>query len=351
VKPADIAQTHRSVAIAPQGRDDLTFSLMLPNEWQDDPASATAPGDGANWTTLAVFARKPAAPEWNANHWGMVSVLWQRLQFEVRLDEWTAAQLLGMGMEIQTIRLWSDARGIVIDAGVTGTGTLDANSASAASMPTIMRIMVRSDGQDVFAVIGMATESAYPAMIREFLVAGASFALGREPRGLAEPIQVAKAENPNFQIAYPASWVHQAQAVPPGITGKSALNLVLVIDDLLKGFIRIKAVDMRVAGVVSTESLLSDTAAELAEASVTLQQPWAPLQDPIIHAIPNLVEAHLSSGQIQGSSYEVHFGAVRADPIVFCVTALTLPLQAEPISSMRGHRAYEIALRSVQTVD
>jgi hypothetical protein len=350
VSPEEVVATHRSITIAPKDREDLSFSLSLPNDWRDDPAAASPPGDGANWTTLAVFARRPPGPEWNADHWGVVSVLWQKLPFEVRLDEWTAAQLLGMRMEIHTIRLWSDPRGIVIDAGTTGTGSLDARSSTQSQIPTVMRIMVRSDGPDVFAVIGMATPSAYPSMIRDFIVAGASFALKRNPIGLAEPIQAAAASNPNFQVAHLLSWIHQPQLTPPGVTGKSALNLVLVIDNLLKGLVRIKAVDMRVARAVSTESLLNDAADELGQAEIHMKQPWTPLEDPIIRSIPNLTEAHVSTGLLQTCTYELHFATVRADPIVFCITALALPMQQEPISSMRAHRAYEIALRSVQPI-
>jgi hypothetical protein len=354
IRPSDVAATHRQARIVPRNRPELSFSLLIPNDWQDDdPAAAGPAGVGHEWTALAVFGIKPSSKQCSPDlaSWKLISVMWKRLNVEVRLDEWSALQMAAMQIEIKSIRLWYDSTGAgVIDFGGTGLGTIappkQAGGASTRA-PAVLRTMLRIDGSNVLAVWCMADTASYALVARDFLVAGASFRLEHPSQKPAEPMRRATtADKPAFEVNCPASWAHQPQPVPLEIKGKSALNLLLVQDDLLKALVRVKAIDMGVARVVSTESLQSDVAAELAEGAVSLQQAWTPLADPIIASVPNFVEAYVAGAVLQGQPYEAHFAVVRRDPIVFCVTMLVVPMQFDAISCMRGHRAYELALRS-----
>ena len=42
-----------------QIRAHLGFAITLPANWASDPAAVNPPGDGSNWTPLAVFALQP----------------------------------------------------------------------------------------------------------------------------------------------------------------------------------------------------------------------------------------------------------------------------------------------------
>jgi hypothetical protein len=74
--------------------------------------------------------------------------------------------------------------------------------------------MVRLNGKDAFAVLGMATPTLYAAASRDFLVAGASFRLARPPQG-ARPQFALNRGGPNDIIAL--SMIHYAYSYIEGV--------------------------------------------------------------------------------------------------------------------------------------
>jgi hypothetical protein len=334
--------------IVPPGRPELAFGLHLPAAWANDPSAVDTSADGTNWTSLAAFAEKPSGESPLTRGWAVVSVLWRRLEFEVPLDEWAAVQLGGMQVDIAMMRSFNEANGLVIDAGGACQGVVNPLNPQEgpASIPIVLRAMVRADGQNVFAVWCMATPDAYPAARDHFATAGASFALLHPTGTSIEALARAEAVNPPFGLLYPSSWLHQPVDTPSTVAGKSALDLMLVEDQLLKGYIRVKAVDLRQVRPTSVEVLLQDAVEELAQAGVVAQGPWSQLPDPTILSIPDLRGAYTAPGQLQDTPYELHYGIALRPPTLFCVTALVLPLNADALMCLRGHRAYEIVLKS-----
>jgi hypothetical protein len=337
--------------IEPPGRPELAFRLHLPSNWASEPSVTQSPGDGSAWTTLGAFAEKPGAesPTPPPQQWAAIMVLWRRLEFEVPLDEWVAVELGGMQVDIAMARILHDARGLVVDAGGTCMGALSSPNPEEppVNLQLVVRAIVRADGRNVFAVWCTTTPEAYPAVRDHVASAGASFVLLHPAGGSSEALACAQAADPAFDLVYPSSWLHQPVETPPTVSGKkSALGLVLAEEQLLKAYIRVKAVDLRQFQPESVEALLQDATGEMAQAGVAPQGPWVQLQDPMLLSIAGLHEAYTAPGLLQDVPYELHFGIAVRPPLLFCVTALVLPLQADARMSMRGHRAYAMVLES-----
>jgi hypothetical protein len=342
----------RRMEIVPSGRPDLSFRLTLPAGWANDPDPVSAPGDGSAWPALAVFAEKPGAEYSGATlpQWAIVSVLWRKVDFEVPIGEWTALELSAMQLEIQTLRLWNDAHGPAIDAGGTTVGVIDQLAAEPARVPVILRAIIRTNGSRAFAVWCMATHEAYPAARENFALAGSSFEFLQPVQAGIEPIELASAANPAFEVAHPASWMQRAVPTPAGVLGKSALDLLLIHEQNLLGLVRVKAVDLRLVQPSSIDSLMNDALEEMAEVGIAPRAPWTPNSDPLILSTPDLQAAVVSEGVVQDSRYELHFGVVHRQPLLFCVSALVAPIQADAGLYLRGHRAYAMALESLRAI-
>jgi hypothetical protein len=364
VDPNQLSTTHRVVELAPSGREDLAFRLMLPVGWADDPSAMNPPGDGADWIPLAVFAPTPGtdgAPKLSASidvavqDWALVSVLWRRLEFEVPLEVWAMLQLRSLNVDINFARLWNDGVGLVMDVGGVCAGVVQppagtksgTSAQKGTAVPAVWRAMIRANGPNVFMVWGYATPGGYAGSGRDLLVAGASFRIEQATQSGFEAMHRAAAVNPNFSPAYPASWIHRA--APEDVkmpAGKSGFDLLLIADETLKGYLHIKAIDVRAMQVESMDRLAKDAAEELADGGITLLEPWSPLVNSTILSTPDLEKAFVGKGIVQNFVYELYFGVVRRPPMLFCVTATVAPFEADVMMNLRGQKAYAIALAS-----
>ena len=350
--PIDTSDTCH-IEINSAARPELTFQLSLPNGWAHDPDSTGSIGEGSVWTPLAVFGEKPEdAGEVAPRDWAVVTVLWRKLEFEVPMDEWTAVELGQMQVTIDTMRLWDDGRGPVIDAGGTTVGTIDDPAGGEPTqIPAVVRAIVRSDGDNAFMVWCMATTGAYARASEAFRLAGATFELQQSTGADIETLLCATADAPAFGVAYPESWQFQPVQTPAEVTGKSAVDLLLIDQGLLKGYLRVTAIDLELVEPGPLDALLSDAMEEMEQAGVTPQANWSELADPVILSIPDLKAAYSTTGLLQDAAYELHFGIVLRGSLLFCVTALVLPIQAEALMCLRGHRAYAIALKTAEPAE
>ena len=253
-----------------------------------------------------------------------------------------------MRIELKTYRVWSDGQAIVYDVGGVGVGTITqtATQTSTSSAPLITRVMVRTDGQDVIAVMGMASEDFYPSYSRDLMIAGATLRLQRAPQGSPEGFRRAVASNPSFEVFYPTSW--SPQPVPPNAPGISAVNIALVEGQHLKGLVHVKALDTNIVAAPDPEALTSEATAEFTAAGVTLPSPWVPQTDQMLLRTPGLQRASISTASVAGSAVEVQLSVVHRPPLTFCISAIIAPPHVEPISCMRGHKAYSVALLSAK---
>jgi hypothetical protein len=340
--------THRTHEVSPPGRADLAFRLQLPNAWVCDPASVVAPGDGKAWTPLAVFAEKDSSRP------ALVTVLWRTLDVEVPLDDWIGMQMGLLKVDIISARLAQGNHSMVVDIGGTFVGLISPpgqppNPGTDQQVKAAVRAMARCDGQDIFMVWGMCAREVYLDLADDLAIAGASFQIARPPSGTGmEPIQQLTGSEPAFAVAAPASWTHQPIPEEMRKPGKSGLNLILAPSGSLDGFIRVKAIDTRVITGLNGPQLVQDATEECAEGSVQLTGNWQQLDDPVIQNTPDLEVALVTSGLVQNAPYDVHFAIVQRPPLLFCVTAVVVALATDPIASLRGRRAYKIALSSVR---
>ncbi len=349
--------THQRMQIVPAGRPDLAFEITLPKSWANDP-SATAPaGDGADWTVLAAMAEKPAPNPPSAEPatiaFTLVTVMWRKLKFEVPLNEWAAMQIAALQVQMHSMKMWGDGRGPVIDVGGSAHGTLQRleGGEPRSGIPVVLRAMLRCDAQDAFMVWGMSTPQDYPKVAGDLLIAGAYFALTRpvSPTG-PEPLQRAAIVEPAVELLHPASWAFRPVNLPAPVPGKGGLDLLLIEDDALRGYVRVKAIDQRITQAKSMDALKQDATEEMASASVQLDKPWADDPDPILHNIPNLTAAFITTGTLAGNPSELHFGVVNRPPLLLCVTALAVPATVNAIACMRTRRAYGLALQTARAV-
>ena len=342
---AALMATHRAMDASPPGREDLAFTLKLPQGWACDPTSLVSPGDGSKWTPLAVFGNR------ESNQVAMVAVLWRKLEVEVPLDQWIAFQTARLNVDIISFRTWNDARGMVIDVGGTFVGHITApgqpvgKSDAGPQLSAAVRAMARCDAQDVFTVWGICARDSYPDVAQDLAIAAASFELKRAPsRQTMEAMQCVGAAAPAFEVFCPASWTHQPIPDNLPLPGKSGLNLILAPSGALDGFVRVKAIDVRVVSDLTMDRLVQDATEELAEGNITLSANWLPASDPAIVSTPDLEAALIAGGLVQQAPYEIHFGVVQRPPLIFCVTAIVAAPNTDAIACMRGRRAYTIAL-------
>jgi hypothetical protein len=346
---AALAATHGRLEASPPGREDLAFSLMLPKNWEIDPATLVPHGNGSQWTPLAAFgSREFRAPV-------LVAVLWRKVEVEVSLEDWMAFEMAVLKVNVLSFRIGEDERGKVVDIGGTCIGVITAPGQAVdpgdakSQMKGAVRVMARTDGQDAFLVWGMSEREAYPAVAEALAVAGATFRLkrGASATGM-EAMQRVSGTAPGFELLAPASWT--LQPIPDNVrsAGKSGLNLILAPSGSLDGFVRVKAIDTRVVTGLSMDKLVQDATEEMAEGSVTMTTNWQQDSDPGLPLTPDLEIGLVAGGGMQQAAYEIAFGVVQRPPLVFCVTAILVSAKTDALANLRGRRVYKLALATAR---
>lgn len=328
-----LSETHQLVRFTPNSDTSLAFSLMLPKNWAMVKDLGPQPGAVGDLTKIGLFTETPLGPS-AAN----LQVFLSRVPFELNLRDWVEYQAETFGTSILSADEYQFAIGTVLDAG----GLYGPPQAR-----QVVRMMAHSDSGRIFLVVAAVAEARYQLLQKDIAVALCSFSLVT-PSG-SEALEASLKTTvgpPDFSVSHPASWI--AKDVTKHLPGKSGLDLVLLKDQQLMSYLRVKAITQEVASTDSSGSKLKTANEELAEAGVVVTANWQKDPDPVLNTIPGASGLVIAPGTLNGTPIELRFALLHRSPLWFALVLISVLKTSDRILWMRSKRAYEIALLTAQ---
>jgi hypothetical protein len=268
----------------------------------------------------------------------VVQVFYARMPIEVGVRDWLEYTALQFGTKLVYCRNLRFACGPVVDAG--GLYGPEQNQ-------QVARLVAHPDGGRIFLVATMTPRFRYDAERNNVAIATNSFKLLRpsDSPQLEQWLDSAGGD-PAFHVAYPASWT--SRAVEKRIPGKSGVDLLLVVQQELAAYVRVKATDPGRTDSPAGAAALKIATEEIEEGGLTMASPWTEDRDPGLERLENLSAAHSASARLNGEPVEVRFSQLDRGGLIFSMTSISVEKSKNAILWMRARRAYEIALGTVR---
>lgn len=330
-----LSETHQLVRFTPNNDASLAFSLVLPKNWAVVKDLGPQPVGVGDLTKIGLFTETPLGPS-AAN----LQVFVSRVPFEINLRDWIDYQAEKFGTRIVSAGEYQFALGKVVDAG----GLYGPPGAQ-----QVVRLVAHSDSGRILTVVAAVAEPRYGALQKDIAIAVTSFKL-LTPSGSEslEPWLKTTVSNPDFSVGHPASWI--ARQVQKRLPGKSGLDIVLMKDQQMMAYLRVKAMMEEVAAKDSTGSKLRTANEEIAEAGIKLTAEWKKDADPGVNAISEVSGALIAEGSLNASPVELRFALAHRGRLWFAVTSVSVVKTIDRILWMRSKRAYEIALATASPI-
>ena len=328
----NLESTYNLVRVTPSGQEQLAYSLILPKGWVMEEELGEQNDAIGRLAKIGLFADKVGSDA------TVVQVFYSRIPFEIDVRDWAEYEAAKFGTKLVYIQDVVFACGPVVDAGgIYGPP----------SNEQVVRLVAHPDSARIFLVSTMTPLSRYPDQQKNIAIATNSFKL-LMPSGSTQLEQWLDTGggDPAFHVGYPASWL--SRPVEKKVPGKSGVDLLLVRDEQLAAYVRVKATDPNVAGEISNQDALKIAAEELREGGVSLSSPWQENHDPSVLRVEGLIGAYVDSGQMAGKAVELRFGLLKRGNLVFSATLISVQKAENPILWMRSKRAYEIALATAR---
>ena len=328
----DLESTHNLVRVPLPGQPALGYSLILPKGWITEEDLGEQNDGIGRLVRIGLFASH-VGPDTT-----VVQVFYSRVPFEIDVRDWLEYEAAKFGTRLSYCQALDFAVGPVVDAG---------GLYGPPSSEQVVRLVAHADAARIFLVNAMTPRTSYPAQQRNFAIATNSFKL-LLPSGSTQLEQWLDTTGgkPAFHVAYPATWT--SRPVEKQVPGKSGTDLLLVKDEQLAAYTRVKAIDTVQAGEISSTDALQTAAEELQEAGIVLASSWQEDNDPSLRRVEGLAAAYLAAGQMGGNTVDLRFGLVKRGNLLFSVTLISVQKNENPILWMRSKRAYEIALATAR---
>jgi hypothetical protein len=331
--PAALEATHNLVRMTLSGYAPASYSLILPKGWVTEEDLGQQNDGIGQLMRIGIFADKVGRDAM------VVQVSMARIPFEIDVEDWLKEKAADFKTDFLYCKKQTFACGPVVDAGgVCGKE----------SQQYVMRIVAHADAARIFLVSTATPLYRYEEEQNNVAIATNSFQL-LQPEGSTQLEQWLNTEggDPSFRVAYPATWV--SRPVDKVVPGKSAVDIVLIQDDRLDGYLRVKATDTLLVGETSPGEALRLSGEELAEADVSLTGIWMEDEDAGIQGTEGVTLAYRASGRLHNQPVELRFGLLKRGSLLFALTSISVPKAENPVLWMRSKRAYEIALMTARS--
>jgi hypothetical protein len=329
-----VAQTHDLIHLTPGGQERNAYSILIPKGWTAETDLGEQPVDAGALTRIGFFHDRVGPDA------AIVQVCMTQLPLEVGLRDWVQFQAGQFAVQLTVCREVQFTYGLGVDAG---------GWAGPPDNRHVARLVAFVDEGRIFVCLAMVRKERYPALIRDFTIATQSFSLVHptDHHQLEQWLCGNARGAASFRVAFPASWVSRNVNIP--VRGKTGFDVLLLREEELQAYLRIKAIHPSIAGGdLSDGALLRVAAEELAEANLRLTGSWTSADEPMFAGLPDLTGFYFSPGTFGKVSVEFRCALLERGGLRFVLTLLSGRKIDDPIVWMRARRALEIALSTVE---
>jgi hypothetical protein len=337
--PSDVSDTqglgltHQRCEFVPFGETQNAYSLILPKTWKmvDDLGEQVDAVGEAIRIGFFVERTEPGAAG--------VQVTLTKFPAEIILYDWVQYQADLFGVRLTHCEYVDLPNGPGIDSG-GWYGPKD-------NLHVVRQATFVDEGR-IFHLVAMVPAKRYADLMRDFTIAARSFKVDQPTgnRQMEQWLGVTVSASPAFRVGMPISW--RARDLGAPLPGKSAVDLLLMHNDQAQVYLRVKAIDPKVAGDATNDELLKTVVEETAEAHVKPTSSWKVEAEMPAGAAPDISGMFMCDAKFEKDDLlELRCGIVRRGPLCFVLTLLSVRRIDNPILWMRARRAYEIALSTV----
>lgn len=329
---ANMAVTHANVEVTPNDDRRLAFNLAVPLSWGFSKEFGPVPTGMFETRGLGFFTNSvdPHAP--------VIAVTLTLVPFEIPIDAWARLQFAAEGWQVVKAGWFPGPNGLFFE--LTGERVVN-------DVPEVRRTSVRADGSQIFSVNCLCARDKWDANKELFWVALVTFKLlGATGQKRMELWVSAKAEVPDFEVAYPVSW--EAEPSPAGTQGVSAVHLRLVDGkrETLLAYLQIKAVAGPEKTSANLEALHASSLASLRKAGIIAKGKDRPLtedEDPRSLGVKDWLGGFTGKAQMGTTEVTTLLGYVHRADVTFYFALLAPLVTDDTLTALRAERAFEIA--------
>jgi hypothetical protein len=332
---AQLLESHVRARVAPAGLTHLAYELALPKAWASAAEFGPTPSGPLETRGIGFFASA------NLDGAPTIAVTATPVPYEIPIDAWARWLFACEGWSMLQAAWFAGPAGPFYD--LAGTCIRD-------DIEHVRRSAVWVVGSDIIMVNCQCALDHWVHVKDDFWTALVTFEPAAKGATRMEPWVRARASEPSFELAHPASWLHEP--APSSEAGVSAIDMKLPDADgrELLGYLQVRARALNGAALQPLAALDASTLARLEASGVSAVGSSTQLtteDDPRSIAIDGWLGGFHGHAQMQGTTVEALRGyIVRADT-VFSLLALSPMLQANPLASLRARRAWEIARGSL----
>jgi hypothetical protein len=162
---------------------------------------------------------------------------------------------------------------------------------------------------------------------------------------------VTSAQQPDFQVSHPSSWVPE-RAEPSADSSGLHFRLTDPDETVLLGYLLVHAERKLSEPVVS--KLAATTAAKIERSGITLLGSAHPItfeQDPRAQAVEGWLAGFRQDGKLGDAEIDVRFDFVERPNLVFTLLGFGPKRSDDVLTSLRVQRAYEIARATIKALE
>ncbi|MBI5223315.1 hypothetical protein HY990_02745 [Candidatus Micrarchaeota archaeon] len=333
----DLEKTHNLLHITPFNDRNFSFSILIPKAWRMTKDLGEQKLESLRPVVLGGFYEKESSDGVS------ISVTFTPIPLEISLRDYLVH--FNLANHITTIHLneWFDERPFV-DVGGTFISQIDGKT------PYVVRTVAFFDGKGIYLISASVPKSRYVApdgkSMTNIVIAEFSFKL-LNPLGYGplEKFIETKVPDLKYSFTHPLNW--NVRVLESKLKGKSAVDLLLMHENELISYLRIKAIDPSLAGVDDVSALLQTSKAEMADSQVILQDDWKSDSDLHYKSIQNVQGTYLADGIINNTLVQLRCGIVKRGKLVFVLILMSPKNEGNPIVEMHARMIYEIVLNTV----
>jgi len=331
-----LEQTHIKLKVTAEGGPPTySYSLAVPRTWayskQFGPVTS-GPFSTRGIGFVAGSAR-PGSP--------VIAVTVTPIPYEIPIDAWIQRSLTVEGWSLVSAKWFAGSR-LFFD--VVGARVLN-------NVPEIRRTSVRNDAHNIFAVNCLCARKHWDEAKETLWVAHDTFQVENGTgTTLMEPWMVAKATNPDFQLAHPRSWSVESETSD----GISAVHLRLINarGNTLLAYVQAKVERLANNQAPPTlDALLAAAAVKLQRAGFTPSQSPRLLtveEDPRARAVPGWRGGFVGKGHMAKADVTSRMGFIARPGYSMTLLMLSPLLEDDPLTALRAQRALEIACSTLE---
>jgi hypothetical protein len=327
-----LEQTHLKLNVTAEGPPTYVYSLAVPRTWAYSKqfGPVTSGPFATRGIGFVAGSARPGSP--------VIAVTVTPIPYEIPIDAWIMRSLTVEGWSLVSAKWFAGAR-LFFD--VVGTRVLN-------NVPEIRRTSVRVDAHNIFAVNCLCARKHWDEAKETFWVAHDTFQVENGTgTTVMEPWMLAKATDPDFQLARPRSWSVEAETSTSDGISAVHLRLVDARGKTLLAYVQAKVERLANNQPPPTLDELRATASvKLQKAGFTPSQSPRPLtaeEDPRAMAVPGWRGGFVGKGHLAKADVTSRMGFIARPGYSMTLLMLSPLLEDDPLTALRAQRAFEIA--------